>query len=256
MQANRNSMFLYIVVVAVIVMIARSVLMHSGQTVVASTSLTGAIAQAAGAHEVRIVAGPDVKDPPDYDLSPGDIAQLNGASAVVYEGHEKMARRLIESSKGRGLPTLQVETGTSPDIFVDQARKIAVVFHTRKEEEAWEKDFLQRVAVLKSRLAPYSGKKAVVHVDAQGFAEWAGLTVVRVIKPGEMSPETIRDAAARKPDIVLDSLHTPLAKAVADTARCQYAPLIVFPGAGKTKTLEDILEYDAARIVEAFGPRS
>ncbi len=189
MPKTRNSTFLYLVVVISLVVIARGALMHRGQAVVASTSLTGALARAAGAREVRIVTPLDVKQPTEYELRPSDIARLNGASAVVYGGHEKMARRLVEASKGKGLPLAQVDTTISPDNFITQARKIAGVLRTGREEQAWEKDFLERVAFLKSRLAPYSGRKAVVHLYAQGFAAWAGLTVVQVIMPGETIPE-------------------------------------------------------------------
>ncbi len=253
MPATRSTLFLYFAIVASLVVIARGALMQRGQTVVASTSLTGALAQAAGAREVRIVAPLDAKEPSEYDLLPSDIAKLNGASAVVYAGYERMARKLVGASKGKGLPVVEVDTTMSPENFIAQARKIAGVFRTGKKEQTWEKDFLERVAALKSRLAPYSGRKAVVHVQAQSFAAWAGLTVVQVIMPGEISPKTIAEAKAKQPDIVLDIVHMPAAKVIADSARCRYAALIIFPGAEKTTTLEDILEYDTAQIVKAFG---
>ena len=44
----------------------------------------------------------------------------------------------------------------------------------------------------------------------------------------------------------------PVAKVIADNARCRYAQLINFPGVDKTATLEDVFEYDAARIVKAL----
>jgi hypothetical protein len=251
--ATRNSTFLYLVVAASLVVVARAALMHRDQAVVASTSLTGALAQAAGARQVRILTPLDVKHPPEYELRPSDIAQLNGASAVVYGGHEKMARRLVEVSKGRGLPVVQVDTTISPGNFTAQARKIAAVYRTVRAEQAWEKDFLERAAFLKSRLAPYSGKKAVVHLYAQSFAAWAGLTVVQVIMPGEISSNTVAEAKAKQPDIVLDILDMPAARMIAENARCPYAALITFPGAEKTATLRDILEYDTAQILKAFG---
>jgi zinc transport system substrate-binding protein len=222
------------------------------QTVVASTSLTGALARAAGASEVRILTPADVKHPPEYELRPSDLAKFEGASVVVYAGYERMVQRLVETSKSKNVSVVQVDTTTSPDNFISQARKIAAVLHTEKEEQAWEKGFLEKLATLKSGLVAYSGKKAVVHLHAQGFAKWAGLTVVQVIMPGEISPKAVADAVAKQPDIVVDILHMPVAKVIADNAQCGYARLINFPGVEKTATLEDIFEYDTAQVMKAF----
>ena len=222
------------------------------QTVVASTSLTGAFARAAGAAEVRILTPADVKHPPEYELRPSDLAELEGADVVVYAGYERMVQKLVETSTSRKLPAIRVDTTTSPAIFVSQVRMIAAVLHTERKEQAWEKEFLERVAALKARLAPYSEKKAVVHLHALPFAKWAGLSVVQVVAPGELSPKAVADAVARHPDIVVDIRHMPVARVIAENAQCRYAQLINFPGIEKTATLGDIFEYDTAQIVNAF----
>jgi ABC-type Zn2+ transport system substrate-binding protein/surface adhesin len=139
------------------------------ETVVASTSLTAALARAAGASEVRVLTPADVKHPPEYELRPSDLTKLEGASAVVYAGYERMVQKLIDTSKGKNLIVVQVDTTTSPDNLVAQARRIAAVLHTEKKEQAWEKGFLEKLRILKENLAPYSGKKAVVHLHAQGL---------------------------------------------------------------------------------------
>jgi zinc transport system substrate-binding protein/iron/zinc/copper transport system substrate-binding protein len=226
--------------------------MASAQTVVASTSLTGALARAAGASSVRILTPADVKHPPEYELRPSDLAKFEGAQVVVYAGYERMVQKLVEVSKNKSMTVVQVDTTTTPDNFVNQARKIAAALRTEKEEQTWEKGFLEKLSSLKPRLAPYAGKKAVVHLHAQGFARWAGLEIVQVIMPGEISPRAIADAVAKRPDIVIDILHMPVAKTIADNARCRYAQLINFPGAGGTTTLEDIFEYDTTQVAKAF----
>ena len=232
------------------------VLMHASalqaQTVVASTSLTGALARAAGAAEVRLLTPAHVKHAPEYELRPSDIPMLDGASAVIYAGYERMVQRLVETSKAKNLSTVQVDTTTSPDNLIAQARKIAAVLHTEKKEQVWEKGFLERLANLKARLVSYAGKKAVVHLQAQALAKWAGFSVVQVVPPGEQSPKAIADALAKQPDIVVDILHMPVAQMIADNAHCRYVRLINFPGEEKTLTLEDVFEYNTAQIVKAF----
>lgn len=220
--------------------------------VVVSTSLTGALARAAGAREVRMLTPPGVKHPPEYELRPSDLAKLDGAALAVFGGYERMVKKLVETSESMNIAAVQVDTATSPDNLISQARKIAARLGTEKEEQAWERAFLERLSVLKSRLAPYAGKRAVVHLHARAFAAWSGLTVVQVIPPGEISPKAAADAVGRQPDIVLDILHMPAAKMIADNARCRYAALINFPGVDGTVTLEDMFEHNTAQIEKAF----
>ena len=253
MPGTRKTSVVCLTTSAILVLLLTHVSALQAQTVVASTSLTGALARAAGAKDVRILTPADVKHPPEYDLRPSDLAKLDGASAAIYAGYERMVQRLVESSKNKNLPMVQVDTTTAPDNLIAQARKIAAVLRTEKEEQVWEKGFLEKLADLKATLAPYAGKKAVVHLQAQGFTRWAGFSVVQVIMPGEISPKAIADAVAKQPDIVVDILHMPVARLIADNARCRYAQLINFPGVEKTVTLEDVFEYNAAQIVKAFG---
>ena len=253
MPTTRKTAVLCLAVAMSLVVLASGASELSAQTVVASTSLTGALARAAGATEVRTLTPADVKHPPEYELRPSDVAKLDGANAVIYAGYERMVQKLVETSKGKGISAIQVDTTTFPDNLIAQARKIAGVLHTEKAEEVWEKGFLEKLAVLKERLAPYAGKKAVVHLQAQGFTKWAGLSVVQVIMPGEPSPKAVADAIAKQPDIVVDILHMPVAKLIADNAGCRYAALINFPGVEKTVTLEDVFEYDTHQVVRAFA---
>jgi zinc transport system substrate-binding protein len=222
------------------------------ETVVASTSLTGAIARAAGASEVRILTPAEAKHPPEYELRPSDLLKLEGANVVVYAGYERMVAKLAELSKSKGLVSIRIDTMTSSDNLIAQTRKIAGLLHTEKQQQAWEKNFLEKLQSLKIELTPFAGKSAVVHLQAQAFARWAGLSVVQVINPGELSPKAITDAIARKPDIIIDIFHFPAAKVISDNARCRYAQLINFPGVAKTLTLDDLFEYNTAQITKAF----
>jgi zinc transport system substrate-binding protein len=73
-----------------------------------------------------------------------------------------------------------------------------------------------------------------------------------VVPPGELSLKAVADAVAKQPEIVVDILHMPAAKVIADNARCRYTQVINFPGVQGTTTLEDIFEFNTAQIVKAF----
>lgn len=224
----------------------------SAQTVVASTSLAGAIAQAAGAKEVRVLTPSEMKHPPEYELKPSDLNKLDGANAVIYAGYERMVERLVAASGNRNMIVIKVDTTTSPENLIAQTKKVAAILHTEKEQQTWEKSFIEKLNLLKSRLAPLSGKTAVVHFHARPFAQWAGLSIAQIVPPGELSLKAVTDAVAKQPDIVVDILHLPAAKVVADNARCRYAQVINFPAIQGTATLTDIFEFNTAQIIKAF----
>jgi len=227
----------------------------AGQVVVASTSLTGAIAHAAGAQEVRILTPADAKHPPEYDLKPADLLKLEGTDVVVYAGYERMVSKLVETSRNKQMVAIQVDTTLSPENLIAQVHKVAGALKTERAAGSWEKSFLQTLKSLKGKLAPVAGKRAVVHWHARPFAMWAGLSVVQVIPLGELTPRIIADSIAQKPDVVVDILHAPVARTIADNAKCRYVQLINFPGERKTTSLEDIFEYNTNQLLKAFHSR-
>jgi zinc transport system permease protein len=220
--------------------------------VVASTSLTGAIAKAAGAKEVRVIVSSEMRHPSEYDLKPSDLLKFEGAKVVVYGGYERMVPKLLEASKNKNILAIQINTDTAPENLISQARKISEILKTEKEEKAWEERFIGRLKELQKKISPYSGKRAVVHRFAQPFAQWAGLQVVQLFSPGELTPKVIGDSIAKHPDLVVDIYHAPVAQAIAENAKCKYVQVINFPGAGNTQSLEDLFEYNCAQLMKDF----
>ena len=101
-------------------------------------------------------------------------------------------------------------------------------------------------------MAHLSGKRAIVHRFAEPFARWAGLNVARIIRPGEITPRAIADAIAQSPEVVVDVLHFPVAKVIAENAGCRYVQIINFPGADNTHTLQDLFEHNTTQLLRAF----
>jgi len=222
------------------------------EIVVASTSLVGAIAKAAGAKEVRIISPAEMRHPPEYDLRPSDILKFEGADIVIYGGYERMTQKLLETSKNRNILAIQIDTETSPENLIHQVRKISKILRTEKEAKAWEVGFIDRLNFLKKKISFTSGKKAVVHRFAQSFSKWAGLHLVQIISPGELTPKVIADAVAQKPELVVDILHFPNAKVIAENAKCKYIQVINFPGIKNTDTLDDLFEHNSTQLLRLF----
>jgi zinc transport system substrate-binding protein len=224
----------------------------AADVVVASTSLTAAIAKAAGAKEVRVMTPGGLKHPPEYELKPSDLIRFEGARVVVYAGYERMVSKLLETSRNQGLQAVQLNTEGSPENLIEQVRKTARALKTEEAALSWEKEFLRRLGTLRGRIAHLSGKRTVVHRFAEPFARWAGLAVAQIVRPGEITPKAIADAIAQSPEVVVDVLHFPVIQVIAENAGCRYVQIINFPGADNTRTLEDLFEYNTAQLTSAF----
>lgn len=221
------------------------------KVVIASTSLAGAISRAAGAKEIRVLTPAEMKHPPEYEVKPSDLMKLQGAAVAVYGGYEKMVPRLIEAAGNNNILPVPINTKTSPDNLLEQARRIAKVLGTEQEEQAWESRFQAKLKELRQRLAPFSGMRAVVHMHAEPFARFADLNIVKIVMGGELTPKTIAESIAAGPQLVLDILHLPLAKVISENAKCPYVQIINFPGVARTETLEDIFEYNTLQVLKA-----
>src|SRR4030042_3351651 len=101
-------------------------------------------------------------------------------------------------------------------------------------------------------LSPLQEKRAIVHRFAQPFAQWAGLQIVQIVSPGELTPKVIGDAIAKNPELVVDIYHIPVANVIEENARCKYVQVINFPGVKNTKTLEDIFEFNSSQLFNVF----
>lgn len=222
------------------------------EAVVASTSLSGAIAKAAGAKEVRVIVSSEMRHPSEYDLKPSDLLKFEGAKVVIYGGYERTVPKLLETCKNKNILAIQINTDTSPENLISQARKISEVLKTGEQEQVWEKKFLDKLKEFQKKIHPFSGKRAIVHRFAQPFAQWAGLQVIQIVSPGELTPKVIGDAIAKNPEVVVDIYHVPVAQVIAENARCKYVQVINFPGIENTKTLEDIFQYNSNQLIKTF----
>lgn len=217
--------------------------------VVASTSWTGAIAEAAGADEVRILAPFELKHPPEYDYRPSDIAQLRSARLLVYGGYEPFVKKLAVAA---GLPQekmIVIVTSNDPDNLKKQARFLAEKMGTQKREAAWEKalnkvlDEIQKQAKKKK----ISQKRVLVQKYQVPLVKWLGFDVIGAFNTDELSPNKVMEYAMMKPDMVIDNFHNPQGKPIAEIAKCDYVAIINFPSANAPSLIE-LLKENAAKL--------
>lgn len=217
--------------------------------VVASTSWTGAIAEAAGADEVRILAPFELKHPPEYDYRPSDISQLRFARLLVYGGYEPFVKKLAVAA---GLPRdkmIAIATSNDPDNLKKQARFLAEKMGTQKREAAWEKAMDKALADIQQQAQKnkISRKKVLVQKYQLPFVKWLGFDVIGVFSADELSPNKVMEYARMKPDMIIDNFHNPQGQPIAEITKCDYVALINFPSAN-ARTLIELLKENATRL--------
>ncbi len=217
--------------------------------VVASTSWTGAIAEAAGADEVRILAPLELKHPPEYDYRPSDIAKLKEANAFVYAGYEPFAKKLLAASEFPKTKIFTVVTTNEPGILKQQAGILAKKLGTRAKEEKWENRFDRVIADIQKRTQEkkVAQIKVLVQQHQQPFVQWLGYDIVGVFGAEEMSPAKVMEYAKLGPELVIDNFHNPQGKPIVEIAHCKYVELINFPSA-KAPSLIEVFQDNAGRL--------
>lgn len=217
--------------------------------VVASTSWTGAIAEAAGADEVRILAPFELKHPPEYDYRPSDISQLRFARLLVYGGYEPFVKKLAIAAGFPQARLIAIMTSNDPGNLKKQVRLLSEKMGTQKREAAWEKDFDKVLADIQKQAQKnkISRKRVLVQKYQIPFVKWLGFDVIGVFNTDELSPNKVMEYAMMKPDMVIDNFHNPQGKPIAEIAKCDYVALINFPSPN-ARSLIELLKDNATRL--------
>ena len=219
-----------------------------GLKVVATTQWTAAFCRAAGLEDIRVLAPASLQHPADYELKPSDIPALMEADLIVFGGYEAMMGRIRSNVAGTETQMLQIVTAYAPPVMEKSIRDIATI--AGSEGKAEENILIIREAFAEARRlaskAGLAGKSAVVHKWQVPFARGAGLNVVKEFGPAPPGPRLIAEAAGTDAVLVIDNRHNPVSAPIREVLPDSYTiELINFPGAGGTRTLADVILYNA-----------
>ena len=211
--------------------------------VTASTAWTGALAEAAGA-DVDVLAGYELRHPPEYDFSPRDIRRAVEADFIVWGGYEGFIADLVEAAEIPEERIVQVRTNNTPPLMREAVRILAERFGTMDEYEAFaaELDAKAETLLAAADAAGAGSVRVAVNGHYEPLIEWLGYDIVAVFGPGEPTTGTIAEVERQEPDLIVDNWHVPLGEPF-DTGERTYVQLINFPGHDGTRDLIDVLDY-------------
>lgn len=225
--------------------------LHAGDDlrVVASTSWVGAMVEAAGASDLRVLAPVELRHPAEYDFSPRDIGFAAEADLLVWGGYESFMRNLFDAADIPDDRILQVRTSNNPPLMAEAVEAIAEHLGTEDRFENWKRR-LNEVSSELLAAAEDIGTADIpvaVHQHQRGFAEWLGFTVVAEFGMDELTASRLRDILAQEPQIIIDNWHVPSGEPLRGEGR-EYASLINFPGTHGTADLLDVLRHNAREL--------
>lgn len=222
--------------------------------VVATTEWTAAFCRAAGLNDVRVLAPATLQHPPDYELKPSDIPALMEADLIVFGGYEGMMERIRAQVAGSDTQMIQIVTTYAVPAIETSVRAIAEAAGTQAYAEVNLKIIGEAYGEARrlTTAAGMSGMTAAVHQFQVPFARGAGLEVVKEFGPAPPGPRLIAETAQSEAQLVLDNRHNPVSAPLREVLpEARGVTLINFPGAGRTRTLADVIVYNARVLTGA-----
>jgi len=219
--------------------------------VVATNAWTAAYALAAGATDVRVLTPYEMTHPSEYELRSGDIIHLNNAEIIIYAGYEVMLEQIRTGLKIPEEKMLQIYTSYKMDEIEKSVMQIAQKLNTEElatknlgEIRASLEDVRQRVAESGLDTTP-----AVVHFFQQSLVTEAGIEILAVFGPAPPEARQILEMTQTNASLIIDNAHNPSGGALRETMPdANYVMLLNFPGLHDTRTLVDVIEYNARQL--------
>lgn len=212
--------------------------------IIASTSWTALIAEAATGQKVSIMAPVELRHPPEYDFKPSDIVAVQEADWVVMAGYEGFMRNILESNSINEDKVIQVRTTNTYEHLVAETQLVAEKLGTEEMQQNWENEFTEVMNKImeKAEENDVSNTRVLVHTHMADFTRSLGFDVIEVFGAEELSPAKIGELANLNPDIIIDNYHNPQGIGIAELSGAARFELRNFPGPDHTSIIDLIVD--------------
>ncbi len=220
--------------------------------VVTTNAWTAAYALAAGATDVHVLTPYEMIHPSEYELRPSDITHLTNAEVIIYAGYEVMMQQIRTGLNIPDEKMLQIFTSYSMDEIEASVMLIASRLGTEEVAKKNIEEINKSMAEARKALAEHSLEKetAVVHFFQQSFITEAGINITSIFGPAPPEPRQILDITNTNATLIIDNAHNPAGGALKETMQnADYLLLLNFPGMYGTRTIQDVIEYNARKLV-------
>ncbi len=217
--------------------------------IVASTSWTALIAEAAGAENVTVLAPVEMRHPPEYDFKPSDVQALLEADWIIMAGYEGFMNQMIAANNISEEKIIRITTTNTAAVLIEQTKAIAEKLGTTELQQAWEN---QLTEAMDNILALATEKevaetRVLVHMHMQAFVRSLGYNVVGVFSPEDSSPAKMGELAALNPDLIIDNYHNAQGETLGEMTGALRVELRNFPGP-EHKSIIELLVDNAKKL--------
>jgi len=260
--------------VVLVCMFCALVPMNAGDdlTVVCTTTALETLVEAVGKEKVNVISlvQPGVC-PSHFDVRPSHVADVGGASLVLYHGVEPWLEDLIKASQNEGIERVHVEgPWNTPDFAIAKIKLIQDALSEVDPENAdyYRKNAETAVSEINVTANTIKTEAETLEIDSvpvlcmewqKSFVEWIGFDVAAAYAPPEtLSIKDVNDliTTGREKEVVLvvDNLQsgTELGSEIAAQINGYHVVLTNFPDAvPETDTISKMLEYNARQLFDA-----
>lgn len=223
---------------------------------VASTSWVAAIAEIAGLDGVDTVAPADLKHPPEYEITPMDVAKVANAEIFMYGGYEAMMKTIAEAAEVKDECKVQVRTTNTLSNLTAMVERISAKAGTEEEGKKrlaeFEALFEEARRIIKEngldKLRVWANK------NQAEFSTDLGLNVVDTFGPGPLTSDELLKAKEEGYDLIIDNVHaivtSPLSEIVPST------PILIwrnFPTSLEKDALYKVISGNLEMLWNEFG---
>lgn len=221
---------------------------------VASTSWVAAIAEIAGLDGVDTVAPADLRHPPEYEITPMDVAKVAKAEIFMYGGYEAMMKTIAEAAEVKEECKVQVRTTNTLSNLTAMVKRISQKAGTEEEGKKRLGEFEALFEEARNTIKENGLDQLRVWVNANQaeFASDLGLNVVDTFGPGPLSSDELLEA--KEYDLIIDNVHavvtSPLQEVVPST------PILIwrnFPSSLEKDALYNVISGNLEMLWNEFG---
>lgn len=213
---------------------------------VASTAWTASYADLAGVDDITVIAPASLRHPPEYELTPGDIAVIQNADYFVSAGYERMMSAIQEGIPSENRTDIHISTGNSIENVTAQADLIASYTGTQVRYDS----YVQLVENARAQVEDRGLNELRVYCQNMltPLAQDLGLNIADTFQ-GDLSASQIEAVANGSYDLVIDNYHSPSSAPLEDFG----TPVIMwrnFPAETGRGALEAMVSDNISALLE------
>ena len=229
-------------------------------SIIASTSWTAAFAYLGGADNVDIIAPANLRHPPEYEITAGDVVKITNSDFFIYAGFERMMETLGEMAahqgasahQGPGPQLIKIRCDNSIATVTESAGKIAEALGTVKVSQERVARYVAAVEEGRRKVEEKGllGAPVLCNKNQIYLAKEIGLDVKGIFGPGPVSPGQIEDAKKSEYVFIIDNVHNPVGEPLKEVAlESQYIIWRNFPETVGEDTLLNLIEENINKIL-------